>query len=143
MKSFQKLQKRHVLLLEVLIAFTLMVLCVLPLFYPLTYLLREQNGFINKIELDHEVNLAYANLMTRLYANDISWDELNDSGQHEIKLGKDLPYKGYYVFGEIKHKPEEEQSRMVFLKTLDFIFTSTDKKEFKYHYNICVVRDIK
>ncbi len=149
--SPQRVGKRHILLLEVLIAFTLLVLCILPLLYPLVYILNVQSGFINKIQLDHQVNLQYADIINRLYSNEIQWGDLNAGQPHEVNLSKDLPYKGTYVFGESIHKPSDEQPFMVYLKKLDFTFTpinpskneeDREKETLKYHYDITIIRDL-
>jgi hypothetical protein len=148
--NFLKAGKRHILLLEVLIAFTLLVLCILPLFYPLLYILRLQSNFVSKIQLDHEVNLQYVDIVNRLYTNEINWSELSDGRAHEINL-KDIPYKGFYAFSETIHKPREDQPYMVYLKALDFTFfpsippkNEEDRKKetLKYHYDICVIKDL-
>lgn len=127
-----------------------MVLCILPLFYPLTYILKVQNQFVNKIQVDHAVNLEYAKIIEGLYTNQIGFEKLNPGIVYEVTLGKEIPYKGSYVFGESIHKPSEEQDFMVYLKTLDFVFNplnpSKDEEEQKketlrYHYDICIIRD--
>jgi hypothetical protein len=109
-----------------------------------------QNQFVNKIHVDHVVNLEYAKIVEGLYTNEIHWENLNPNISHDVRLNKDIPYKGYYVFGETIHKPSDEQDYMIYLKTLDFVFkpTTPSKNEAEkkkdtlyYHYDICIIRD--
>ena len=75
---YREVKKRYVSLLEVLIAFALIVLCVLPLIYPHVAMFKSQKAFIRKVELDHVVNLLYAKILEKLYMNSIPWQELGD-----------------------------------------------------------------
>lgn len=95
--------------------------------------------------------MQYADIINRLYTNEIGWYDLNGGRTHEVTLSKDILYKGYYVFSETIHKPKEDQPNMVYLKALDFTFTpinpSKDEEErkketLKYHYDICIIKDI-
>jgi hypothetical protein len=105
---------------------------------------------VHKIQVDHAVNLEYAKVIEGLYTNEIHWENMNPGFINEVNLNKDIPYKGYYVFGESIHKPSDEQDFMVYLKTLDFVFSpvpppsnEADRKKetLKYHYDICIIRD--
>lgn len=93
------LRKRHFLLLEVMIAFALIVMCILPLIYPHTFILTSQRKFIHKVDLDHQVNRIYADIVERLYRNGIPWNdiisgtefEVNDLLLQRLKLEKKTP----------------------------------------------------
>ena len=143
----KKYKKRHLLLLEVMIAIALIVICVIPLISPHLFVLKYQREFVDKVELDHLVNLLYADFSEKMYKNEISWDQIAGKQEHEIdehllrRVGytKKLPFKGTYRFGEVKHKPKPPQDFSVYLVTLDFTFSP---EELKYHYEICVVRDL-
>lgn len=149
-------RKRHYLLLEVLIAFFIVAMCVLPLIYPHTYILISQRKFISKVELDHLVNLLYGDILERMYKNEIRWQDIINKVEFEVdntllervKFTKKLPYKGTFVFNEEKHKPDEGEAEVPYahyLLKLDFSFTSEqDKQEkpLKYHYKIFAVRNL-
>jgi len=125
-------KKQYVLLLEVLIAFTLVALCALPLIYPHVYLLSEQKRFVNTVELDHLVNLMYVELLEKFYNNEIAWNDIIEMRSFPIDTafiarirGKDtvksFPYVGSYQLKEIKHKKNEE--KYAALISLTFVFT--------------------
>lgn len=155
-----KFRKRHFLLLEVIIAFILIVMCIIPLISPHTFILIEQKKFIHKIEADHLVNLTYADIVERLYLNEIPWNrvvsgdgfEIDDSLLERIKYEKMFPYKGTYRFGEIKHKPKDESLRKLYLLKLEMKFVPADKSKkdyeeevpgtLNYYYELFVVRDL-
>ena len=152
-----KIRKHHFLLLEVIIAFILIVLCIIPLISPHTFILIEQKKFIHEIELDHVVNLTYADIVERLYRNDISWNailneeefEIDDALLQRINYEKTLPYEGKYRFKEILHKPGEESLRTLYLMALNMTFTPTEtehkggaSKALNYHYELFIIRDL-
>lgn len=161
-KVMLKHRKQHFLLLEVLIAIFLIVLCMIPLIYPHTYILVSQKRFVHQVELDHAVNLIYADIIEKLYTNDISWNaiisktefEVDDSFLESANIEGKLPFKGTYRFGETIHKPKKDppdKPYWLYLLTLDLTFTPEYKVEldedgkiptFKYHYDIVVVRDL-
>lgn len=155
-KSFF-LQKRSILLLEVMIAIALIVLAAIPLIYPHVYLLRAQRHFLEKIELDHAVNLHFVNLMEQLYLNKISWaavvneEEFSFSNDTFREMGykSPFPFQGSYRFKVEKHKPkgESESTLTLYLLDLDYSFhlkkqPSNSDYRLNYHYNLFVVRDL-
>jgi len=143
-----RISKRQFTLLEVMIAFALIVLCIIPLIYPHVFILKTQRDFIKKIAVDHIVNLHYADLVEKMYKNEIPWDEIMQEAP--IPIGKDkikqlmgegsFPYEGSYRFIEIKHKPNEEAPKMVYLMNLKYQFI---KKEeiLTYDYEVVLVKN--
>lgn len=135
---FRIIVKRPLILLEVLIAFALVVLCVLPLIYPQVFILKSEREFVDTIELDHAVNLLYGNRLQKLYLNEIDWDEIEEERHipitnamiKESEITKKLPYKGEYQFFIIKRKPPRPEDRL-YLVRLIFSFTSTSAKKTK------------
>src|SRR5690349_12587266 len=105
--------KRPVVLLEVLIAFALVVLCALPLIYPHVFILKSEKAFVASIELDHAVNLLFANCLEKLYQNQIAWHQIESGKETTIEsslleesgFNGYLPFNGTYKFVEEKHKP--------------------------------------
>ncbi len=147
-------KKRYFLLLEVLIAFTLVVMAFLPMLYPHYYLLRAQREFIHKVDLDHLVNLAYADVTERLYRNEIPFFDLlggrqffiDDALLKRVGMDNQLPYKGTYKFSEKIHKPRKDEpvAYSLYLINLDFKFEKEKpaKEVIDYHYKFFVVRDL-
>lgn len=155
-------KKRHLILLEVLIAFALVVLCVLPMIYPQVFILKSERQFVDTIELDHTVNLLYANILQKLYLNEIGWDdiqehkraEISDSMLREIGVEHDITFKGSYAFSIEKRKPPQPEDKL-YLVNLTFYFTpknertkaktdsdmpSAKPKELKYEYQVFIER---
>lgn len=153
-------KKRSFLLLEVLIAFAIIAMCMLPLIAPHTFILREQKKFIEQVELDHLVNLVYADIIERLYRNEIGWGSLTSGTAFDvdefllerIQYKEKLPYKGTYSFNEIIHKPRDDSPRKIYLFELNMRFVPEKSSSFipgmekpgaiDYVYNVMVIRDL-
>lgn len=162
-KEVHNYKKRHQSLLEVLIAFALIALCVLPLIYPHVAIYRDQSKFAHKLELDHAVNLLYGKVLEKLYMNTIPWNELaqtafpvDDALLHEIGYDKRLFYQGSYNFFDEppKFKPKDPASPYsLYLYKLTFTFIPIelaktpekvkDTDKIKYRYDVFVVRDLR
>jgi len=161
-KEHKLYKRRHQSLLEVLIAFALIVLCVLPLIYPHVAIYKAQNTFVRKIELDHVVNLLYGRVLEKLYMNTIPWNDLAQTTFHvdgellkEVQFNKPFYFTGSYNFFETpsKFKPKKPENYSLHLYKLTFNFVpiefakgSNDVKEsnlIKYQYDVFVVRDLR
>jgi len=144
-------QRRHIALLEVLICFALIALCILPLIYPHVAILKSEKDFVNTIELDHAVNLLYANVLQKLYLREISWADIENGKEipidenllHASGVKKFLPFTGSYKFVEIKHKPPKQPEDSVYLYSLVFTFSPTLKKALPYVYKYQIVIERK
>jgi hypothetical protein len=157
------LRKHFQSLLEVLIAFVLIVLCILPLVYPHVAMYQSQMRFIREIELDHVVNLLYAKVLEKLYMNSISWNSLEQQVfpidtalLNEIQFDRPLHYIGSYNFFEAKprFKPKKKGAPLsIYLYHLTFNFLPKEfekspeeikkKKTIKYQYDVFIVRDLR
>lgn len=156
-------QRKHYLLLEVLIAFTLIIFCLVPLIQPHVLMLKAQRSFIQKIEVDHLVNLLYAHIYEKLLKNEIPWQSIqaktvfsvDEALLREVNYLKPLPYVGSYQFQEIKHKPKTtDPTFTLYLLRLTFTFlpnelvsrgnlTLEEIKKNSYEYQIFVSRQLK
>ena len=160
MRPLHRLNKRFFLLLEVLIAFIIVVFCAIPLVYPHTAMLKAQNQFVRKMELDHAVNLLYGNILEKLYLNKLNWTDINqttfditDEMWKEAHYNKPLFYKGTFAFVEEKHKPKKIENYNLFQFKLVFTFIPKElekgKEELKqankinYTYTVFIVRDLR
>lgn len=143
-----KRSKRPILLLEVMIAIALIVMAAIPLIYPYFYLLRTQRHFMDKVELDHAVNLHYVNLLEKLYKNEVSWASIVNELEFSISREElqSLPFKGSYRFKVENFKPKGEPGAALtlYLIGLDYLFVSPseEKKDLKYHYDLFIARDL-
>lgn len=157
MKSLFYTSRRPIALLEVLIAFALIALCILPLIYPHVFILRSEKKFISTVELDHVVNLLYADRLQKLYQNDISWQEIESGNPISITpsmieaagYSGDLPFTGTYQFVKLKQKPKDPKDKSAYLFSLEFTFNakpgqfldkSEDDSKMVYKYKVAVER---
>lgn len=152
-----KISKRPVLLLEVMIAISLIVMAAIPLIYPHIYLLKAQRHFMNKVELDHVVNLLYVDAVERMYKNEITWTSILNTLEFEVdaedlrRIGytKPVSFKGVYRLKDEIHKPKDEEDTplRLYLISLDYQFypkkeKPTEENILNYHYDIFLVRDL-
>lgn len=146
-----KLNKKHFTLLEVLIAFALIVLCVLPIISPHVAIYKAQRSFVKKIELDHVVNLLYANIYEDIQKNKIPWEKLEDKTIFPISSElltnlnnkKPLPYVGTYQFEKQDSKPNPPGPLSVYVFKLLFKFQHPKEKPLEYEYKIFMVRNLE
>lgn len=92
--------RQHMLLLEVLIAFSLLLLCLIPLIQPHLVMIQSEHEFIHEVQLDRLVNELYADLLVKDFYNQrISWDAI--ASKREIPLAseavQDLGFQGSYT----------------------------------------------
>lgn len=144
-------RKRPFLLLEALIAFILVVACLIPLIYPHVAIYRSQNEFIRKMELDHAVNLLYGNVLEKLYLNKITWSQLtqesfdiDDELLKEAGVTKPLAFKGKFMFQKEAEKSKEDGSLGLFKFILTFKFEPLkgDKQPLTFEYNVFLIREL-
>lgn len=155
-----RLKKRSpILLLEVMIAFVLVVLCALPLVAPHVYILQSEKQLISTVELDHQVSLLFANRLEKLYQNKLPWEdvvsgkviEVDGSLLESIGYQGVLPFKGTYQFVKERVKQSSENQepaeKAVYLFKLLFTFVPTvgkgEKKPLRYEYQIAIERQFK
>lgn len=162
MTLIMQITRRHILLLEVLIAFAIIVLCIFPLIYPHAAMAKSQREFIRKIELDHVVTLLFGQVYEDLQTNKIPWSAIEAKQEFEIpslelqKLnhGRPLPFKGSYFFELEKHKPKGQtpQEIYAYIYNLHFKFQPTNgsfkmeelaEKTIHYNYQVFILRDLK
>jgi hypothetical protein len=146
-------QKRYVALLEVLIAFAIIVLCIIPLVYPHIAVVQSERKFLDKVELDHFVNLMFANSLQKLYENKIPWGDIESEKQIPIdemqlqEMGlKTFPFEGSYRFELVKKKPPKPEDKALYLFDLIFSFkpkigaAAADAEPLKYQYRVTIER---
>ena len=95
-----KREKRHILLLEVLIALMLVTMCILPLLAPHIAMVQEERVFQREIELDRIVNLLYGDLLVeKFYRQEQEWWSVLNATSTEIQdeRVRKLGYTGSYT----------------------------------------------
>jgi hypothetical protein len=147
--------KRPMMLVEVLIAFALIVTAVLPLLTPHLFMLKAQTEFIQKVQLDHDVNLLYGEVLQRLYLNRIPWTDLQDSTfmidpdmLHRAGIDPaQFRFQGTYRFKELRCKSKRDAPYSLGLYQLMFRFLPKNPsktkppKPLEYEYKVFVVHD--
>lgn len=160
MTNFYSLKKRHVLLLEILIALAIIAMCILPLLYPHATILNQQQRFLKKTTLDHTVNLLYVDVLEQLQKNQIPWSAIQSHAQ--IPINEDMlqragfknpfPFNGTFRFDEKPHEKSGEPSVKgnkntgwyVYKLNVTFVFTPKDSKKegekFIFPYRLSLLR---
>lgn len=139
-----KIHKRHILLLEVLIAIAIIVMCIVPMLQPHLYMLQEEKSFIREVELDRVVGVVYTNLLVdRFYRPNITWDEILSGYTHPIDSPDltRLGYTGSYSFklDKKKGKMAEDEFALDLLK-VTLAFQPKGGKPISYSYDLFVQR---
>lgn len=152
-KKFFRYSLRPILLLEVIIAFALVALCALPLIYPHVVILKSEKSFIATAQLDHFVNLLYANRLQKLYKEEIPWSDIesekvmpiDDVIMHEVKYGSALPFDGTYRFVYDRDKTSEKTGKGVYIYKLlfEFVRKGEQKKPLKFSYDVVIERRLR
>jgi len=153
-----RVKKHSILLLEVLIAFAIIVLCIFPLIYPHAAMAKAQKEFVQKVRLNHAITLLYGQIYQDLLANRIEWTDISNKRRFEIPpadlqkfVPEYLPYKGWYQFELKSQKPSQPQDKMAYIYTLKFTFEPVKPikkkqktpKPLEYNYQIFILRDLK
>lgn len=81
-----KLRKRHLTLLEVLICFTMIILCVAPLLGPHVSYYQTQRQLVKQVEMNLAIANWYASFYEELLKGQRNWDSLVLDTPQEITL---------------------------------------------------------
>lgn len=135
-------------LIEVLISFSLVVIALFPLIYPHTAIYREQIKGLNRVEMNHAVNLLFGELLRELYQQEIPLSDITEG--HTFPIGEELlkragyekkpPFTGSYSLNLLKEKHNDERTKSALLTALTFLMRDRDKSEkvFKFQYLIAI-----
>jgi hypothetical protein len=91
-------KRRPYMLMELLVAFSIVGLCVIPLIRTPVNVFKTEIESLEKMALQRIAELSFASIKEQLYKNEISWKALSENGTEEphfvdkvkISLGKDL-----------------------------------------------------
>ena len=111
--------KRHMLLLEVLIALVLVALCAFPLLAPHFMMINQEKLLLQEIEADRMANVIFVNLVEKMHNGSISWEEISGNGSGEVdgdllegvNAPKQWPYVMTYRFETPQVKPSQSDPR--------------------------------
>lgn len=105
-QTFKKSKKRNFTLLEVLIAFLLIITAAIPLLSPYPYMLKTEKAFIQQLEMDRLASLYYVDLLAKILKGEFNPSEHKEGEILTIEERegetKKIPYKANYVFDEEK-----------------------------------------
>jgi hypothetical protein len=142
---------RPFILLEVLIAITIVSAVLIPLLFPQVLMFREEKKFIHRVELDRIANLVYLELLDGLYEKRIPWDRIasgewlegtNYFGDLRTSRGlksiadleQKLSVRSFFRFQDIHHKDNETPAayffglEILFLPIHEGIYLSSEVK---------------
>lgn len=114
-----KRSKRPFLLLEVLISFMLIVLCILPLLAPHVAIYKEQKQFINRIELNNRINLLYVDILEKMHKGEITLAEIINQSSFSYPVTPSL--NAIYTFSLAKEKKRNKEGFNVHLAKLEIL----------------------
>ncbi len=149
-----QMRRKTYLLLELLIAFTILSLCALPLVRNPMHMAKEEIAAFERMELERVAELAYAELLEKFYRNEIPWKTLDpktlpDAPALQETVTLELPgiFKRAYekkIFlwtrGE-KKGPDEQDVRLIGVK---IVFVPADKaKKWQKSFSYRVLLEIK
>ena len=66
-------------LLEVIVAMSLVTLCILPIIHPHIHIYQEEHKALRSLEADHLATLIFADIAKKLYNNEIDWVQIRSS----------------------------------------------------------------
>jgi hypothetical protein len=92
----RKLKKRSLTLLEVLIAFLLIVVAVVPLLAPFPVIYKEQMQFIHELEMERLSSIFYVDFVGKILRKEIDPGSLAASEIVPIQDSLPIPYKAFY-----------------------------------------------
>ncbi len=84
------LQQRPFSLLEVMIAFVLILFSLAPLIYPNLAIFREQTRFVETLKIDHAVTLIHGSILEKLHRREIPFDSITQKNEVQIPIPQDV-----------------------------------------------------
>lgn len=142
-------RRHHFTLLEVMIAMSLIVVCMIPLIYPHVVLYQEQSTFINEMKVDRVVQRLYAEMLIKLYRSEVAWSDIESEKTIEIDPAyftkEGIPkefFLGKYRWKIAQNKPSPPAERTAYLLELNYEidFQQQKRPPLNYQYLIFVER---
>lgn len=121
----KKHKKRTFLILEVLIAFSIIALCLFPLLTPNLMIIKAEKNFQEELEADRLADLLFAEWVEKLYDNTISWERLTSGDivalEEKTLIPTGFPYS-IVVKPILKKKKVSEKETSYYLFLFEFHF---------------------
>lgn len=122
----RKTHKRHILLLEVLIAFALVALCIFPLIAPHVFILKAQYQFNTKVALDQSAAKIYTHILEKAYKREIPWRAIeekqiftiDDDFLRKAGIKGDFSHKGSYQLSIARSKGKKQPLTANVIRTI-------------------------
>jgi hypothetical protein len=135
MKNYSKhtrrpIQKRHALLLEVLLALSLLLLCLFPLVRPHLFMYQTTRKRLEKFQMDRYSQEVFLRVKELLYTHAIPWKKLQSvvSGEfpYEIEIYYDSDqskkYRPAYTIHCLQHRTKSSSQISYSLLKIDIFF---------------------
>jgi hypothetical protein len=156
----KKIASQSYLLLELIIALTLVMLCVLPYLRIPSGVVRQELLFIQRLELQHVSDRTCALVKERIYTGEISWEQICHPKEKKVLIIDDivsLPIKELakqrysrrcYLYSCGKKGPNNEEYRLVTVKVLFkripaqlSFFANPSKKSLRFPYQFFLTQE--
>lgn len=128
-------KRRSALLIEVLVALTLISLCLLPLFSSQLKVRQKRREELAKIQLARLSRTVLATLKERIYAQTYSWQTLREGIQCEepavavlIGKNKNVPYDCTLSLQEVEHCTRRQSGKCHLLLDATITFTRGNER---------------
>jgi len=142
--------KRPFMLLEVMVAFTLVLLCVVPLLRTHLMMFHEERRLVKEMEAQQLAGVIFSEVIPLLYENQIPWEVIEGSGDllsyvdesplnTVIVQAKKLGYIPQVSFDSVLSKPKGSEEGC-FIKTM--VVTLTNEKAKPKRRQVLHKRDI-
>ena len=137
--------RRHFLLLEVLLALTLLTLCAFPLIRAQVALLRGELETLRELQLEHHAHAAYYTLLERCYTHEIDWKfpSSGELGTVDIALpgNRTDSYQCRYSLSELEKRRKGDRATYRLLGVnIHLAPINRPQKRRSYAYQLCLKR---
>lgn len=114
-------------------------------------MLRSEKEFVHLIELDRAVDIIYADLVEKLYDNEISWEEIEQKQwkeidasllKHDPRLWEHMPYRGRYQIISKNHTERSPGEVHHLLKITMEFYSKGKQPKLEYTYFAVVKRKL-
>lgn len=145
-------KRRHFSLMEVMIAFALILFCLIPLIYPNLAIYQSQQEFIAKIKVDHAASLLMGELTEKLHRREIPFDQLIQASPTPIEISPEslrlagidskFPYTVSLTAQKIKLKGENKGNFIAGRIHFTYLFKEKKKETntLAFSYEIPIVK---
>jgi hypothetical protein len=158
----KKISSRSFLLLEMLIALTLVMLCIMPFINVPFRIVQDELLAIERIELQHISDNAFAHIKQLIYLKDIPWQQICQAKESKVLVLEEkvvLPFKelaekkiqmNCFLYSSGKKSDNEQEHRLVTVevyfekpKAKFLFFPNKKKKKIKFTYQLLIKSVVK